>query len=78
MTHWKSLFGEAFGCGFLQSAKGYSSENSLSGKGKVLPAGACGGTLTGAGALFLDPTGTFKPGIPVAPCEGDAGTGMHI
>ena len=28
------LFGEAFGCGFLQSAKGYSSENSLSGKGE--------------------------------------------
>ena len=25
---------EAFGCRFLQSAKGYSSENSLSGKGE--------------------------------------------
>ena len=43
---------------------------------KVLPAGARGGTLTEAGARFLDPTGTLKPGIPVAPCEGDAGTGM--
>ena len=43
---------------------------------KVLPAGANAGTLTGAGALFLDPTGILQPGIPVAPCEGDAGTGM--
>ena len=43
---------------------------------RVLPAGASGGTLTEAGARFLDPTGTLLPGIPVAPCEGDAGTGM--
>ncbi len=43
---------------------------------KVLPAGAGAGTLTEAGALFLDPTGTLRPGIPAAPCEGDAGTGM--
>ena len=43
---------------------------------KVLPAGVSAGTLTKAGALFLDPTGTLQPGIPVAPCEGDAGTGM--
>ncbi len=43
---------------------------------KVLPAGVSGGTLTEAGARFLDPTGTLRPGIPVAPCEGDAGTGM--
>ncbi len=43
---------------------------------KVLPAGVSGGTLTAEGAIFLDPTGTLKPGIPVAPCEGDAGTGM--
>ena len=43
---------------------------------KVLPAGANAGKLTEAGALFLDPTGALRPGIPVAPCEGDAGTGM--
>ena len=43
---------------------------------KVLVAGDCGGTLTEAGARFLDPSGTLQPGIPVAPCEGDAGTGM--
>ena len=43
---------------------------------KVLPAGACGGMLAEAGARFLDPSGTLLPGIPVAPCEGDAGTGM--
>ena len=43
---------------------------------RVLPAGAAAGTLTEAGARFLDPSGTLQPGIPVAPCEGDAGTGM--
>ena len=43
---------------------------------KVLPAGVQAGTLTEAGARFLDPTGTLQAGIPVAPCEGDAGTGM--
>ncbi len=43
---------------------------------KVLPAGVSGGNLTDDGALFLDPTGTLKAGVPVAPCEGDAGTGM--
>ncbi|MBQ9412712.1 MAG: ATPase [Oscillospiraceae bacterium] len=42
----------------------------------VLPAGAAAGTLTEAGAAFLDPAGDLRPGIPVAPCEGDAGTGM--
>lgn len=43
---------------------------------KVLNAGDCGGTLTEAGARFLDPAGDLRHGIPVAPCEGDAGTGM--
>lgn len=43
---------------------------------KVLCAGESGGTLTEAGAKFLDPSGMLMPGIPVAPCEGDAGTGM--
>ena len=43
---------------------------------KVLMAGENAGTLTEAGARFLDPTGTFQAGVPVAPCEGDAGTGM--
>ncbi len=43
---------------------------------KVLGAGAEAGTLTEAGAKFLDPTGALKPGIPCAPPEGDAGTGM--
>lgn len=43
---------------------------------KVLCAGDQGGTLTPAGARFLDPQGDLKSGIPVAPCEGDAGTGM--
>jgi len=43
---------------------------------KVLPAGRQAGSLTAEGAAFLDPTGTLKSGLPVAPCEGDAGTGM--
>ncbi len=43
---------------------------------RVVAAGESGGVLTEEGALFLDPTGTLRPGIPVAPCEGDAGTGM--
>lgn len=43
---------------------------------KVLVAGENAGYLTASGAAFLDPTGALKPGVPVAPCEGDAGTGM--
>ena len=43
---------------------------------KVLPAGASGGMLSEEGARFLDPSGKLRSGIPVAPCEGDAGTGM--
>lgn len=42
----------------------------------VLPAGAPAGTLTEAGARFLDPTGALQPGVPLCPPEGDAGTGM--
>ena len=43
---------------------------------KVLSAGDDAGSLTEEGARFLDPEGDLKAGIPVAPCEGDAGTGM--
>ena len=80
--------GEASGMFPIDSAKlDYDEEmlqkfNALTGMNlrailpKVLPAGANAGTLTEAGALFLDPTGALQPGIPVAPCEGDAGTGM--
>ena len=39
-------------------------------------AGDDAGVLTERGARFLDPAGDLTPGIPVAPCEGDAGTGM--
>ncbi|MBT2483646.1 MULTISPECIES: xylulokinase [unclassified Microbacterium] len=42
----------------------------------VLPAGAAAGELTAAGAALLDPTGALRPGIPLCPPEGDAGTGM--
>ncbi len=43
---------------------------------KVLPAGANAGFLTEKGALMLDESGSFSAGVPFAPCEGDAGTGM--
>ena len=43
---------------------------------KVLVAGEDAGTLTEAGAKFIDPSGDLKAGVKVAPCEGDAGTGM--
>jgi sugar (pentulose or hexulose) kinase len=39
-------------------------------------AGRPAGTLTDAGAELLDPTGRLRPGIPLCPPEGDAGTGM--
>lgn len=43
---------------------------------EVLPAGADAGVLTAEGAALLDPSGALGPGIPLAPPEGDAGTGM--
>lgn len=43
---------------------------------EVLTAGADAGTLTPEGALRLDPTGSLRPGVPLCPPEGDAGTGM--
>lgn len=43
---------------------------------KVLVAGENAGTLTEDGARLLDPSGTLKSGVPMAPPEGDAGTGM--
>ena len=43
---------------------------------KVLLAGDDAGKLTEKGAKLLDPTGTLKPGAPMCPPEGDAGTGM--
>ena len=43
---------------------------------EVKKAGEPAGKLTEAGALYLDPGGKLKPGIPLCPPEGDAGTGM--
>lgn len=43
---------------------------------KVLVAGVQAGTLTAEGARLLDMDGDLKPGIPLCPPEGDAGTGM--
>ena len=43
---------------------------------KTLVAGENAGFLTEEGAKLLDPKGTLKPGIPLCPSEGDAGTGM--
>ncbi|WP_370585687.1 xylulokinase [Tessaracoccus sp. MC1627] len=42
----------------------------------VLPAGQSAGALTDEGARLLDPSGRLRAGIPFAPAEGDAGTGM--
>lgn len=43
---------------------------------KVLVAGESAGTLTEEGARLLDESGILSAGIPLAPPEGDAGTGM--
>ena len=43
---------------------------------KVLVAGENAGFLTEEGAKLLDEKGILKSGIPMAPAEGDAGTGM--
>ena len=43
---------------------------------KVLSAGENAGALTDEGARLLDPSGMLKPGVPLCPPEGDAGTGM--
>jgi sugar (pentulose or hexulose) kinase len=42
----------------------------------IAVAGQPAGTLTEAGAALLDPTGRLRPGVPLCPPEGDAGTGM--
>ena len=41
---------------------------------KVLVAGKEAGKLSESGAYLIDPTGNLKPGIPICPPEGDAGT----
>ena len=43
---------------------------------EVLVAGDDAGSLTPDGAAWLDPTGSLRPGVPLCPPEGDAGTGM--
>ncbi len=43
---------------------------------KAVLAGQYAGKLTAEGAKLLDPTGNLEAGIPFAPPEGDAGTGM--
>jgi sugar (pentulose or hexulose) kinase len=43
---------------------------------EVLAAGEDAGELTAEGAALLDPSGGLEGGIPLAPPEGDAGTGM--
>lgn len=43
---------------------------------RVLMAGESAGVLTEEGAARLDISGNLKPGVPVCPPEGDAGTGM--
>ena len=43
---------------------------------EIRNAGENAGYLTKEGALYLDPSGELQSGIPLTPCEGDAGTGM--
>ena len=43
---------------------------------EVLCAGQDAGKLTASGAKLLDPSGDLRPGCPLCPPEGDAGTGM--
>uniref|UniRef100_UPI000AC14223 FGGY-family carbohydrate kinase n=1 Tax=Clostridium sp. NkU-1 TaxID=1095009 RepID=UPI000AC14223 len=43
---------------------------------RVLTAGERAGILTEEGARLLDASGNLRPGIPLCPPEGDAGTGM--
>ena len=43
---------------------------------RIASAGEPAGELTEAGAKLLDPIGRLRPGIPLCPPEGDAGTGM--
>lgn len=43
---------------------------------EIVSVGTYAGTLTDEGAVLLDPTGTFKAGVPFCPPEGDAQTGM--
>ena len=43
---------------------------------RVLTAGQPAGHLTAEGAALLDPSGVLRPGAPLCPPEGDAGTGM--
>lgn len=43
---------------------------------RISLAGQCAGILTADGAKYLDPDGDLESGIPLAPPEGDAGTGM--
>lgn len=43
---------------------------------EIVPVGETAGVLTEEGAKLLDPTGTFKAGVPFCPPEGDAQTGM--
>jgi sugar (pentulose or hexulose) kinase len=44
----------------------------------IVPAGECAGRLTADGAKWLDTSGALKPGVPLCPPEGDAGTGMVV
>jgi sugar (pentulose or hexulose) kinase len=43
---------------------------------RIAVAGEPAGVLSEAGASVLDPSGRLRPGVPLCPPEGDAGTGM--
>ena len=71
----------SYDAGMMDKFDGFLAEQGVSWRIRdVLPgirvAGEPAGCLTEEGARFLDPSGTLQPGIPFAPCEGDAETGM--
>lgn len=63
------LFDKAYGCMALASSLAEILP-------EVLCAGEHAGCLSKEGAALLDPSGSLLPGVPMAPPEGDAGTGM--
>jgi L-ribulose-5-phosphate 4-epimerase len=60
----------------LAASRGATGLRIASALPEVLSAGEDAGELTAEGAALLDAAGVLRPGVPVCPPEGDAGTGM--
>lgn len=73
--------GIGYNAEYIAKTEGFLAEHGFTAKltdvlPAVLSAGAGEAVLTAEGAKFLDPSGNLRPGVPVCPPEGDAGTGM--